>query len=122
MKSVSRKNHRVVKKPWGGYLILEKRPDYWLKKLFVNKDESLSLQSHKGRHEIWVVLEGRVSVQKGGRYLILNKGESLKINKEEKHRISGLNKSCILEAAFGQLEEKDIIRYEDRYGRAIKVK
>jgi mannose-6-phosphate isomerase-like protein (cupin superfamily) len=114
MDKVSQKS---VKKPWGSYLVLEKRQTYWLKKLFINKGESLSLQSHKGRYEIWVVLEGKISVQKGNRILILNKGEFMKINKREGHRITGLIQSCVLEVAFGKLQEKDIVRYEDKYGR-----
>lgn len=118
MKYTTQKNHRIVERPWGGYLILEKHPTYWLKKLFVNKDESLSLQSHKGRCEIWVILEGKVSVQKGSRQFILEAGEFLKINVGERHRINGLAKSCILEVAFGILKEGDIIRYKDKYGRA----
>jgi mannose-6-phosphate isomerase-like protein (cupin superfamily) len=118
MRGTQRKNHKIVKRPWGGYLILEKHPAYWIKKLFINKGEELSLQSHKGRYEIWVVLDGKVSAQKGNSKSVLNKGEFLKINKGEKHRISGLKKSCVLEVAFGELKEGDIIRYEDKYGRA----
>ncbi|MBT9169314.1 MAG: Mannose-1-phosphate guanylyltransferase 1 [Syntrophomonadaceae bacterium] len=114
------KNYKIakmIKKPWGGYAFLEKRPTYWIKKLFINKGEELSLQSHKERYEIWTVLEGRISAQKGNNRFVLNKGEFLKIDKEEKHRISGLTKSCILEVAFGKPKERDIIRYEDKYGR-----
>jgi len=119
MKNTHRKNSKLVKKPWGGYLVLEKHPTYWLKKLFIDKGESLSLQSHKGRYEIWIVLEGKVSVQKGNEQFILKKGGVVRIEKEEKHRIiGGLVKSSILEAAFGKLNERDIIRYEDKYGRS----
>lgn len=117
MKNVSWKNQKSVRRPWGDYLILEKHRTYWLKKLFINRGESLSLQSHKGRHEIWIVLKGKVSVQKESKRLILKAGEFLKVNVGEKHRINGLVKSCILEAAFGKLKERDIIRYEDKYGR-----
>jgi len=41
----------------------------------------------------------------------------VKINKGEKHRILGLEKSCVMEAAFGRPRERDIIRYKDKYGR-----
>jgi len=118
MKSELRKNNKTVKKPWGRYVVLEKHSTYWLKKLFINKGESLSLQSHKGRYEIWIVLEGKISVQKGNEQFILKKGGVVRIEKEEKHRISGLVKSSILEVAFGKLNERDIIRYEDKYGRS----
>lgn len=116
----SQGNHRIVKRPWGDYLVLEKQPTYWLKKLFVKKGEALSLQAHQGRYEIWIVLEGKIYVQKGTSRFILSEGEFLKVHKREKHRISGLAKSCVLEVAFGELKEKDIIRYEDKYGRVKK--
>ncbi|MFH1990446.1 MAG: phosphomannose isomerase type II C-terminal cupin domain [Patescibacteria group bacterium] len=111
------KDYKFVKKPWGGYLILEKHLNHWLKKLFINKGEQLSLQSHKNRYEIWIVLRGKIRVQKDGAFSILQKGEYSKINKGEKHRVYGLTNAVVLEAAFGKLKEKDIIRYEDKYGR-----
>ncbi|MDP3004340.1 MAG: hypothetical protein Q8N43_02450 [Candidatus Azambacteria bacterium] len=116
-KIITSKGHKFVKKPWGGYLILERRSSYWLKNLLVNKGEQLSLQSHRNRYEIWVILHGKVRVQKGSVFSVLQKGEYLKINKKENHRIYGLTNARVLEVAFGQLKEGDIIRYEDKYGR-----
>ena len=122
MQMLARKNQPkkfgLVKKPWGGYLILEKRPDYWLKKLFVKKGEKLSLQSHKERDEIWMVLKGKIDALKGNEHFILKEGELIKIRKREKHRIAGIAKnSCVLEVAFGHPRERDIVRHEDKYGR-----
>jgi len=96
---------------------LEKYPSYWLKKLFIDKGELLSLQSHKNRYEVWIVLRGKIRIRKNGTFLNLQKGEHIKINRKEKHRIYGLTNASILEAAFGRAREKDIIRYEDEYGR-----
>ena len=111
------KAYKFIKKPWGGFLTLEKYPNYWLKKLFINRDEQISLQSHKHRYEIWIVLQGKIIVQKGDVQQTLHSGEFIKIEKEEKHRISSLSNACVLEAAFGQPRERDIIRYEDKYDR-----
>lgn len=77
----------------------------------------MSLQSHKNRYEIWVVLKGKIRAQKGRDSFALRQGEYLKINKEVKHRMVGLTDAVVLEAAFGKPEERDIIRYEDKYGR-----
>lgn len=112
-----KKNHKLIKRPWGGYAVLEKRRNYWLKKLFVKRGAQLSLQSHKKRYEMWIVLEGKIRAQKGGASFVVRGGEYIKINKNERHRISGLADSVVLEAAFGQPKERDIIRYEDMYGR-----
>jgi len=109
--------NKTILRPWGKYIILEKKRNYWIKKLFVRQGEKLSLQSHKGRFEIWIVLSGRIEVIKGNSHLLLKEGEFLKINKKEKHRITGLKDSWILETAFGQMRENDIIRFKDDYGR-----
>jgi len=108
---------RTILKPWGKYVILEKKPAYWIKKLFVRKGESISLQSHKDRKEFWIILSGVVETVKGNSKSRLKIGEFLKINKKEKHRITGLLDSCILEIAFGKPRERDIIRFKDKYGR-----
>ncbi len=116
-KTKQSKEFELVKKPWGAYLILEKHPDYWIKKLFVNEGEELSLQSHKERDEIWMVLRGKIDALRGSKHFILKEGDFIKINKREKHRILGLKKSCVMEVAFGRPRERDIIRYKDKYGR-----
>lgn len=107
----------VVLKPWGKYIILEKKQGLWIKKLFVLRGARTSLQSHKVRFEIWVVLSGKIEVVKGNSHLVLRKGDFLKIEKKEKHRITGLQDSCVLEIAFGEVRENDIIRFKDDYGR-----
>lgn len=106
-----------VKKPWGGYEIIEKGKEHWLKKLFVRKGEMLSLQSHNERSETWVVLTGKIRAQKGNTWRTLNEGDSITINRKEKHRIAGLAESCVLEVALGRPKEHDITRYKDKYGR-----
>lgn len=109
--------NKTILKPWGKYIILGKEQGYWIKKLFVRQEASISLQIHKGRFEIWIVLSGRVEVIKGNSRLKFKAGEFLKIDKKEKHRITGLKDSWILEVAFGKARENDIIRFKDDYGR-----
>lgn len=109
--------YSTVEKPWGRYVVLEKKQGYWIKKLFVNKGAKLSLQSHKNRCEIWVVLFGKIEVVKGNSRIKLGEGGYLKINKKEKHRIIGLSNACVLEVALGDVKEKDIVRYQDDYDR-----
>jgi len=111
------KNNKLIEKPWGSYLILEKNSHFWLKKLFVNKSEQLSLQSHKNRSEVWIVLQGTIRIQNGSATSVLKTGDTATINKNTKHRICGVTDAIVLEAAFGKPAEKDIIRYEDEYGR-----
>ena len=104
-------------RPWGKYILLEKKRGYWIKKLFVRQGASISLQSHQDRSEIWVVLSGSVVARKGNTRYTLTEGKALRIEVQETHRITGLEDSWILEAAFGHPRETDITRFEDDYGR-----
>ncbi|MFH1162172.1 MAG: phosphomannose isomerase type II C-terminal cupin domain [Candidatus Jorgensenbacteria bacterium] len=116
-KAGSRKRDKTILKPWGGYEILEKKPCHWIKKLFVRKGEELSLQSHKNRREIWIVLSGKIEAVKGSSRLEMKEGDLVEIGRKEKHRIIGIKTSQILEITFGKAREKDIIRFKDDYGR-----
>ena len=79
----------------------------------------LSLQSHKKRAEFWYILEGNPTIVINTKVKKHKPGDSIKIQKSVKHRI--INKTAkivrILEIAAGHFDEKDIIRYEDKYHR-----
>ena len=108
---------KTVLKPWGKYEILEMDNKHWIKKLFIKKGHRFSLQSHKERVEIWIVLSGSIDAVKGNKTHKLQEEDIIKIERGEKHRITGSEDSWILEIAFGKVREEDIVRYEDDYGR-----
>ena len=51
-----------VKKKWGSYEVINEGKKYTVKKLLVEPDGQLSLQSHEGRSEHWLVAEGKAEV------------------------------------------------------------
>jgi mannose-6-phosphate isomerase len=106
-----------IKRPWGGYSILRKTSTFWVKKLFVNEGARLSLQSHEHRSEVWLVLSGKISAQVGNQTKVLKAGELISVPKNTKHRITGITEATVLEFAFGKVLERDILRYEDDFGR-----
>jgi mannose-6-phosphate isomerase-like protein (cupin superfamily) len=110
-----------VKRPWGGYSILRENSNFWVKKLFVNAGARLSLQSHEHRNEVWMVLSGTISAQIGDEHQEVNVGELVFVPVGTKHRITGLTEAVVLEFAFGKVLEKDIIRYEDDFGRVSQA-
>lgn len=112
----SRENTKVDK-PWGSYSVLEEAKDYWIKKLYIKQGERLSLQSHKKRKEVWVVVSGTIKATKGEAEMELKTGGSLVIDRGEKHRIEGVEDALVVEVAYGSADEEDITRYEDDYGR-----
>ena len=108
-----------VRRPWGGYTILKKSRSQWAKKLFVNKGARLSLQSHQHRDEIWLALSGKITVVLGSKTFDVKKGDFIFVPKTKKHRIIGKTSACVFEVAYGKVLERDIVRYEDDYGRNI---
>lgn len=107
-------------RPWGIYNNLISSSKYLSKIIRVRPHQKLSLQSHKYRSEHWVVLEGTANIIKGDTTYELTVGQSIDIDKEEKHSLQNMSDDelVILEVQFGEiLSEEDIIRYEDIYGR-----
>lgn len=107
-----------IKRPWGGYTILQKTTSHWVKKLFIDNGSRTSLQSHKLRDEIWYVLSGNIIAQIGKSRREAKSGDVLLVPKNKKHRLTGTKNACVLEVSYGNVLETDIIRYEDDYGRA----
>ena len=48
----------IVNKPWGTYQTLYSESNYLIKKIVVNSNCKLSLQSHNYRSEYWTVIYG----------------------------------------------------------------
>jgi len=115
------KLHATVKKPWGSYTVLDSGPDFLLKRIEVLAGEALSLQSHQHRSEHWTVASGSAKVERNDETFHLKVNESITIPKNAKHRLAnpGSELLIIFEIQFGNLlDENDILRHKDRYGRA----
>jgi len=111
----------IVKKPWGSFEVLVQDKQYIIKKIKVIPGGILSLQSHINRSEHWIVVEGHAEVTLEKKIYNLIANETIFIPKESKHRLA--NKSnkdlVVIEIWYGDnLDENDIIRYEDVYGRS----
>ena len=115
------KLHRTVSRPWGTYTVLEEGPGFKIKRIEVRPGGSLSLQLHHRRSEHWVVVRGVARVTNGEREFDVRANESTFIPVETRHRLEnrGADPLVIIEVQCGDyLGEDDIVRFEDRYGRA----
>jgi mannose-1-phosphate guanylyltransferase/mannose-6-phosphate isomerase len=81
--------------------------------------QRLSLQSHTGRAELWIVLDDGAVVQVGETEQEHRAGDEVWIPANEKHRLScrGPNPVRVLEVAFGNWQQDDITRYADDFNR-----
>jgi len=107
-------------RPWGWFEVIYSDSTYKVKKLHIFPKSRLSLQSHKQRAENWTIVSGVAQVTKNDKTFQLNEGESIFIPKGSKHSIENKTQKYIdiIEVQTGSyLEEDDIVRYEDLYGR-----
>jgi len=107
-------------RPWGWYDVIDEGNRYKVKSIEVNPDASLSLQKHLHRTEHWVVVEGTALVEVDGEQKVIHENQSTYIPLGSKHRLSNPGKIPlrIIEVQSGAyLEEDDIERFEDHYGR-----
>ena len=109
-----------VERPWGWYQVIDSGNRYKTKNIEVNPGCSLSLQYHYHRSEHWVVVGGTAKVRVGDDERCLHQNESIYVPPTVLHRLSNPGKIPlrIVEVQCGTyLEEDDIIRVDDEYGR-----
>ena len=113
-------NHSYEYRPWGFFKTISKSENFLVKIINVLPGQKLSLQSHNHRSEHWVVVRGTASVTKGETNFKLLTNESTFIPVGTLHMLQNNepNHLIIIEVQTGNyLEEDDIVRYDDAYGR-----
>ncbi|MCO7246803.1 mannose-1-phosphate guanylyltransferase/mannose-6-phosphate isomerase [Halomonas sp. Mc5H-6] len=113
-------NHREVYRPWGVYDSIDKGNRYQVKRITVKPGAKLSVQMHHHRAEHWVVVSGTAKVTKGDKTFLVTENESTFISVGEVHALENPGKIPLelIEVQSGSyLDEDDILRFEDNYGR-----
>ncbi len=109
----------LVERPWGSFKQFANNRDCTVSLMTVRPGQRLSLQSHTGRAELWIVIDDGAVVQVGEQERAYNTGDEIWIRANEKHRLSckGDKPVRVLEVAFGNWQQDDIRRYADDYQR-----
>lgn len=110
------RNHR----PWGWYQTMDLGERFRVKRIVVKPGAKLSLQRHHHRAEHWVVVRGTAEVTVDGAVKILHENENAYIPIGAVHRLANPGKIQVelIEVQTGTyLEEDDIERIEDEFGR-----
>jgi len=113
--------HREVYRPWGKYDSIGFGDRDQVKRITVNPGAKLSLQMHHHRAEHWIVVKGSARVTKGEETFMINENESTFIPIGTIHALEnpGVIPLEMIEVQSGSyLGEDDIVRFEDKYGRA----
>jgi len=109
----------MVTRPWGSFKQYANNEDVTVSLMTVQPNQRLSLQSHTGRAELWIVLDAGATVQVNDDIMYPNAGDEIWIPANARHRLSSAGPAVrVLEVAFGNWQQDDISRYEDDHGRA----
>jgi mannose-1-phosphate guanylyltransferase/mannose-6-phosphate isomerase len=109
-------------RPWGShrYVGADTAGRWRVKRLIIEPNNAISLQTHKHRSETWVVLSGVARVTVGDKVLEISENQSVHIPAGVRHRVENTqrNRLEILEIQTGNyFGEDDIVRFSDLYGR-----
>ncbi|MHB1321642.1 MAG: mannose-1-phosphate guanylyltransferase/mannose-6-phosphate isomerase [Acidithiobacillus ferrivorans] len=113
--------HRTAHRPWGAYTVLEEGSRFKIKRILVKPGAALSLQMHHHRSEHWIVVSGTAKIVNGAEDRLVHTNESTYIPAGTPHRLlnPGVIDLVMIEVQSGEyLGEDDIVRFDDRYGRA----
>jgi mannose-1-phosphate guanylyltransferase/mannose-6-phosphate isomerase len=110
---------KFVTRPWGSFKQFANNEDCTVSLMTVLPGQRLSLQSHTGRAELWIVIDDDAIVQVGDDIKEYKAGDEVWIPANERHRLSckGDKPVRVLEVAFGNWQQDDIARYSDDYDR-----
>jgi len=111
-----------ITRPWGSFSQYAFNEETTVSLMTVKPGQRLSLQSHTGRAELWIVLDDGATVQVNDEVKVCSAGDEIWIPAESRHRLSctGDAPVRVLEVAFGNWQQDDIERYDDDYARPEK--
>lgn len=112
--------HTTVYRPWGNHTLLGEGPGYKMRKILLDPGQRLNLHLHHHRSEHWIVIAGTAKVQIGASEHMLHENQSVFVPQSTKHYMENPGKIPleIIEVQNGSyLEEDDIVRFEELYGK-----
>ena len=111
-------HYEKQERPWGEFERFTLNEASTVKIITVKAGEEFSLQTHAHRDEFWRILSGSGTVTIGEQRYEAQAGGSFYCPRATKHRAEGGPEGLtFLEIAFGDFDESDITRFDDKYGR-----
>lgn len=112
-------NYEKELRPWGEFERFTFNEASTVKIITINPGEEFSLQTHTHRDEFWRILSGSGTITLDDRASDAKAGDSFYCPRGTRHRARAEAEPLVfLEIAFGDFDESDIVRLEDKYGRA----
>lgn len=109
----------TIERPWGNFRQFTHNSFSTVKIHRVKPNEETSWQSHIKRSEFWHIVDGDGKVLIEDKEYDVAPGAEYNAPVGAKHRWkAGPSGIILIEIATGDFDENDIIRIEDKYGRA----
>lgn len=121
MGAVSKAARSRVDKPWGYEVRWAVTPRYLGKILHINAGEALSLQYHERKDETLYVVSGVLDFELDDdagelRLHRMAAGDTIHVTPGRRHRMTAVEECELYEVSTPEID--DVVRLEDRYGRA----
>lgn len=107
---------KITYKPWGKEELLVLNDKYCIKKIYVDKENRLSLQYHEIKKETMILESGLCDLLLNGKSILMEIGKPYTIQPKDVHRLIAHTDTIILEVSTPEVQ--DIIRIEDDYDRS----
>jgi mannose-6-phosphate isomerase-like protein (cupin superfamily) len=119
--AVKRAEETIVEKPWGYEVRWAITERYLGKILHVRKGEALSLQYHNQKDECLLIFRGAIDAELGVddgelKTVRMGEGDTIHLTPGTRHRFTAVEDADIYEVSTPEID--DVVRLEDRYGRA----
>ena len=119
--AVKRAEETIVEKPWGYEVRWAITERYLGKILHVRKGEALSLQYHNLKDECLLITRGAIDAELGAddgelTTVRMSEGDTIHLTPGTRHRFTAVEDTDIYEVSTPEID--DVVRLEDRYGRA----
>jgi len=111
---------RLINKPWGYEEILLEAENYAVLRMFIRKGEETSLHKHVERDEHFIVVRGRGLLIRNGARVPMREWDVISVRRGELHKWVACEDLEIIEVTSQPLS--DLVRVEDKYGRAMSDK
>jgi mannose-6-phosphate isomerase-like protein (cupin superfamily) len=111
-------------RPWGRYDIIDTAPGFQVKRISVDPGKQCSYQRHQYRSEHWILVAGIAAVTLDDVRMEKKRGDIVTVPVGSKHRIENIGADLVvfIEVQMGDyLQEDDIERFEDDFGRPLGV-
>ena len=118
---VKRAEESIVEKPWGYEVRWAITDRYVGKILHVRRGEALSLQYHERKDECLLIVRGAIDAELGNddsqlKTVRMGEGDTIHLIPGTRHRFTAVEDADIYEVSTPEID--DVVRLEDRYGRA----